>query len=108
MVATRIGLQSTCVAFLFPNGAVFVCLFVCLFYSCCYLLVSDTDAVLYCEHLNGYCGQHSTAPYIDEPTNILRVMRRYDKACERFSLIFYRTEGEVTPRGPAVFGNVIE
>ena len=30
-----------------------------------------------------------------------------DVSCERFSLIFYRTEGEVTPKGPAVFGTVI-
>ena len=32
----------------------------------------------------------------------------YDEACERFSLIFYQTEGEVTPKGPAVFGEMVE
>ena len=30
----------------------------------------------------------------------------YDAACERFSLIFYRTEGAVTPKTTAVFGPV--
>jgi hypothetical protein len=30
-----------------------------------------------------------------------------DEGSERFSLIFYRTEGEVTPKTTAVFGRVI-
>ena len=32
----------------------------------------------------------------------------YSKDCERFSLIFYQTEGTVTPKGPAVFGSIID
>mmetsp|Transcript_44747 Transcript_44747/g.119772 ORF Transcript_44747/g.119772 Transcript_44747/m.119772 type:complete len:277 (+) Transcript_44747:3-833(+) len=31
----------------------------------------------------------------------------YEKSCERFSLIYYQTEGEVTPQTTAVFGTVL-
>ena len=30
----------------------------------------------------------------------------YAEGCERFSLIFYQTEGTVAPQGPAVFGQI--
>lgn len=30
----------------------------------------------------------------------------YDENCERFSLIFYQTEGEVTPFTTAAFGDI--
>mmetsp|Transcript_71907 Transcript_71907/g.227220 ORF Transcript_71907/g.227220 Transcript_71907/m.227220 type:complete len:496 (-) Transcript_71907:41-1528(-) len=32
----------------------------------------------------------------------------YDESCERFSLIYYQTEGEVTPQTTAVFGPVLD
>jgi len=32
----------------------------------------------------------------------------YDENCERFSLIYYQTEGEVTPSTTAVFGTILE
>lgn len=32
----------------------------------------------------------------------------YDEACERFSLIFYQTEGDVVPRSSAVFGTILD
>mmetsp|Transcript_109387 Transcript_109387/g.172421 ORF Transcript_109387/g.172421 Transcript_109387/m.172421 type:complete len:482 (+) Transcript_109387:80-1525(+) len=32
----------------------------------------------------------------------------YDERCERFSLIFYQTEGEVVPQTTAVFGDLLE
>lgn len=32
----------------------------------------------------------------------------YDETKERYSLIYYQTEGEKTPQGPAFFGEVVQ
>ena len=32
----------------------------------------------------------------------------YDEACDRFSLIYYQTEGEIVPKSKAIFGTVVD